>query len=172
MRRIVQPYRIIFVDRARGWSLLFFGSSIMALVMAGGAHERRADPSSRSLVVLASIAFGALFLTAFWFLFRKRAFLIDVQARTLTVLQQRFILRSSTSIPLDQVSVRLDRKKLQHVGRTGPHDLTVGAIWLQIHGKDDIPFLDDVRGAEAEVLADQLAADLGRPLTIHERDDW
>ena len=70
------------------------------------------------------------------------------------------------------VSVKLERKRLKNVYRGGASELTVGAIWIQAANRVDIPFLDDLRGSEAQILADQLAADLGRPLHVIERDDW
>ncbi|HVE40422.1 MAG TPA: hypothetical protein VNM14_11070 [Planctomycetota bacterium] len=173
MRRIVQPYRILFVDRALGWSFLFLAASLGLLLLGAMAAERQSDPTSRPLSLLSFAGFGALFLASLWCLFRKRAFIVDVQDKSLTVLEGRLLRNRLKRHPLDQVSVKLERKLLQNgSARSGPYALAVGRIFLRIHDHKDILFLDDLRGPEAETLATQLANDLNRPLTQVDRDHW
>lgn len=172
MRRIVEPYRILFVDRARGWSFLFLAASLGLLLLGATAAERSTDPTARPLSHLSYIGFGALFLAALWLLFRKRAFIVDVQDKSLTVLDGRLLKKRSQRVPLSQVSVKMERKVLRNSNRVGNYDLIVGRIFLRIQGQPDILFLDDLRGDEAETLAAQLSNDLDCPLVRAERDDW
>jgi hypothetical protein len=161
------------VDRNLGWSLLFFGSSIVALVVAAATSAQKQDPTSLTLFFIA----GALFLAAFWMLFRKRAFIIDQEAHVLSIIEQRIIGKSSYSYPLKMVTVTLEEKVLRPYrtrgGGRSDNTLIVGAIRISSHGKKEVLFLDDLRGPEeGKMVATQLAADLGCPLRIIERDDW
>jgi hypothetical protein len=172
MRRIVQPTRILFVDRGLGWSFLFLAASLGLLLLGAMAAERRTDPTARPLSLLSFGGFGALFIASLWFLFRKRAFIVDAQEKTLTVIEGRLLGRQSKRHPLGQVSVKMERKVLRNSNRGGTYNLIVGRIFLRIHGQPDILFLDDLRGTEVETLATQLSNDLGCPLHRTERDDW
>jgi hypothetical protein len=172
MKRIVQPFRIVFIDRNLGWSLAFFASSAGALGLSAMARERRWDPSSGAMALGAGAGSGVLFLLAFWLLFRKRAFIVDQANQLLTLIERRLLGAISFSCPLKDVTITMEQKRLINTSRGGTMELWVGRIWLTIEGRGQVPFLDDLRGSEARTLARQLAADLGRPLDVLERSDW
>lgn len=167
MRRIVEPDKILFVERNLGWSLIFFASSLIALVMYAIAGDRRSDPTSGELGFYALLGAIGLFLAAFWLLFRMRVFVIELDSRELTVVDRSLLRMKRFSCPLEDVHVRMEHQKLQ--SRTFEHG--IGAIWLEIEERGRIPFLSDLRGSDAQDLAEQLAADLGRPLDVVDRRD-
>jgi hypothetical protein len=173
MRRIVESSKVIFVERNLGWSLLFLVSSIVALVIFEVGREQPSDPMSRELNVWGLVGFGVLFLAAFCLLFRKRAYVVDQSEHMLTIIHRRFARAGHFSCPLENVSIRMEQKKLKVTYRGGGQaELWVGAIWLHIKGKDRILFLDDLRGSDALSLAKQLSNDMGSPLEVIERNDW
>lgn len=172
MRRIVQPTRILFVDRNLGWSLAMFVASGVSLLFCSITRERSSDPTSVELGVVTFVGFVGLFLAALWLLFRKRAFIVDHVAGTLTILEGRGIRTKKSRVPLKQVTVRMEQKTLVNRHRGGSYELRVGAIWLDLEGGEKIRFMSDVRGSEAQTLAHRLATDLRRPLSVIDRSDW
>jgi hypothetical protein len=173
MRRIVRHNKIIFVDRNLSWSLMLLASSLVALGLHAITRERHWDPTSQPLGVFAIIGSGALFLAALWLLFRKRAFVVDQNSRQLILVDRRFLVANTFSCPLEDVTVTMEQKRLQNTSRgLGTYELWVSCIWLNIRGRGNVPFLDDIRGSDAHTLAKRLAADLGRPLDVIQRSDW
>jgi hypothetical protein len=172
MRRIVEPTRILFVERNLGWSLIFFASSLIALVLYAVAGERRSDPTSEELGFYALLGAVGLFAAAFWLLFRMRLFVVELDSRELTIVERNFLKLKKYSCPLEDVRVKMEQKRLQNRARSLEYELWVGAIWLDVEEKGRVPFLSDLRGADAQHLVEQLAEDLGRPLDVVDRRNW
>lgn len=141
--------------------MILFGSSLVGVLIASNAFERKADPTSGLFALGASIAAGTLFAVAFWLLFRKRAFIVDRSRNSLTILERSLLGRKELGFTLGSVRVRVEQVTNTHSYRGGRYEHTQGAIWLDIEGHRPILFMSDLHGPEAKVLGTQLAQDLG-----------
>jgi hypothetical protein len=181
MRRIVQPSRVIYVDRNRERSLLFFAGAAIALVLSGTAWERRTTDSSALPFLGAWLAASVGLLTAaLLLLLRQRAFVIDHESDTLQLLERRLFARTSMPVLLKEVGVRLTRRIVDHAasrasatmkagGQAWSGTKTTSRIWIESPGGEKVLFLDDVVGEEGLVLARRLAADLRCSLQVDDR---
>jgi hypothetical protein len=162
MRRIVEPGRIIYIERHLGWSLICFTSSVVLLV--GTLGGRMGDP------VGGLAALGAFFL--FWramsLLFRKRAYVIRSKDHTLLIVDRWMKRKEETVIPLADVSVTLEQVVSTPNAKMPSWEHTESRLKLAIKGTDDIPFLSDIVGEEGSQLAHQLAKDLGCHVTLRQ----
>ena len=153
MRRVVEPGRILYIDRLQGWSILLFSCSVLLLAIT-------------PFVDLALIASFVLLACAFALLFRKRAFVINHEDRSLLVIRRSLFGKAVTTCPLSHVLVVLEESVSTPNSRMPLWEHTENQIKLAIKGEGAIVFLDDVVGREGRVLAHQLSQDLGCRLSL------
>jgi hypothetical protein len=163
MTRMTQGSRVRYDDASRGWSLILFGSSAFAFLLIPAFEERSHDPTAPGLIHVAAQGGIVLFLVSLWLLFRRRTFVIDHSAGTLTVTEQRLIGSSVRTFPLEGVKVRSEQHDLVNtLPRSPSYSLSVGSVWLELSGDRRVPFLQGIRGPYARQVATRLSHDLGR----------
>src|SRR6185436_13846331 len=120
---------------------------------------------------------GGLLTGAVLLLLRQRAFIVDQAAGTMQILDRRLTGKNLLSVPLREVGVRVSRKfvdcaasrSMTTIKATGPgwaESKMTTRIWIELSGRDDVLFLDDVVGREGEDLARRLASDLRSSMKI------
>ena len=150
---MVRDGRVIYVRRHFGWSVLFIGFSISLVIFAWFFPS----PEKRELGV--ALCYGVpLAMAATVATLRSQVVAIDRQLGRALFIERRLIRVRRQFRDLSRLSVRL--KSLRSDGVANSHY----SIWIDV--EEDLSFLFRmVHGRTApQAEAEQLAADLGRPL--------
>jgi hypothetical protein len=158
---MTQGSQVRYDDASRGWSLILFGSSAFAFLLIAAFEQRSEDSTATGLILVAALVGIVLFLVSLWLLFRRRSFVIDHRAGTLTVTEQRLIGSSVRSFPLEGVKVRSEEHDLVNaIPRSPSYTLIVGSVWLELPGDNRVPFLPEIRGPYTRKIATRLSHDV------------
>lgn len=158
MKRLVRDGRILYVRRHFGWSFLFIGISLGILIFAWLFPSPEKKELGVALYYGVPLALAGMVATL-----RSQVVAIDRNLGRALFIDRRLFRHRRTFQDLSRLSVRL--KSVRSAGNGKVHHY----IWIEI--VEDAAFLfrqqhgDPLPRGEAE----QLAADLGRPLVAEER---
>jgi hypothetical protein len=155
VKRFIRDGRVIYVRRHFGWSILFIAISISLVLFAWLFPSPKKKELGVALYYGIPLAMAATVATL-----RSQVVAIDRRLGRALFIERRLIRLCRRFRDLSRLSVRL--KSIRTDGVPNSHHY----IWIEV--EEDLSFLFRmVHGRTApQAEAEQLAADLGRPLMV------